>query len=270
MSALAAATPLLLLLAQATSAADPYHVGPGDVLEVAVAGRPDLSRMPTVQTTGGVFLPRAGQVAVSGLTTDEIAARVAPLLAGEDLASPEVKVAVREYNSQFVWVNGAVVRPGRKPLRAGTRLVDVLLDAGGFRENASGEVRLERANGVLPDGSRATRFRFTGLDPTPGELQQLALPVATGDVITATVQLWVTVSGAVKTPGRYPFEHAPTVSRLVEAAGGILRSGSDRVILRRASGGGEIEVDLDAIRDGEAPDVDLGPGDEVAVRSRRL
>jgi protein involved in polysaccharide export with SLBB domain len=168
------AAPLLLLLAQATASAEaalPYRVGSGDVLEVAVEGRPDLSRLPTVQTTGRVWLPRAGEVEVRGLTTDEIAARVAPLLAGEGLPAPRVSVRVREYNSQFVWVRGALMRPGRKPLRSGSRLVDALLDAGGFQPGASGEVTLERANGTLPDGSRAATFRFAG-DPTPEGLER--------------------------------------------------------------------------------------------------
>ena len=180
-------------------------MGPGDVLEVAVDGRPDLSRLPTVQTTGRVWLPRAGEVEVRGLTTDEIAARVAPLLAGEDLPAPRVSVRVREYHSQFVWVRGAVLRPGRKPLRSGSRLVDALLDAGGFQPGASGEVTVERASGTLPDGSRSATFRFGG-SPTPEELEHLSLPLEPGDVITAGIQRWVTVSGAVRKPGRYPFE----------------------------------------------------------------
>jgi len=268
MSALAAAT--LLLLAQAPAAGSEtllYRVGPGDVLEVVVDGRPDLSRLPTVQTTGSVWLPRAGEVEVRGLSTGEIAARVTPLLAGEDLASPHVAVRVREYQSQFVWVRGAVQRPGRKPLRSGTRLLDALLDAGGFQEGASGEVAVERAAGTFADGSRAVRFHFGGTSPTPQELDELGLPLAAGDVITAGVQRWVSVSGAVKSPGRRPFEDALTLLQLVDAAGGILRGGSDRVAVRRR--GGEIEADLRAIRDGKAEDVVLAPGDEVVVRARR-
>jgi polysaccharide export outer membrane protein len=264
------AAPLLLLLAQATApvgTATPYRVGPGDVLEVAVDARPDLSRMPTVQTTGRVWLPRAGEVEVHGLTTDEIAARVAPLLAGEDLEAPRVSVRVREFNSQFVWVRGAVPRPGRKPLRSGTRLIDALLDAGGFQVGASGEVSLERASGTLPDGSRSATFRFAG-SPTPEELERLALQLEPGDVITAGIQHWVTVSGAVRKPGRHRFEGAPTVSRAVAAAGGLLRSASERVILRRP--GAEVEADLGAIREGKAEDPALAPGDEVLVRARRL
>jgi polysaccharide export outer membrane protein len=267
MNALAAAA--LLRLASATAAEEPapYRVGPGDVLEVVVAGRPDLSRLPTVQTTGSIWLPRAGEVDVRGLTTDEIAARVAPRLAGEDLASPRVSVGVREYHSQFVWVRGAVLRPGRKPLRSGTRLVDALLDAGGFVAGASGEVSLERPGGASPDGSTTTSFRFGGGDPTPGELAQLGLFLRAGDVVTAGTQRWVTVSGAVRKPGRYPFGAALTLGRLVEAAGGLLRSGSERVDVVR--GDGRIEADLGAIRSGNAQDLVLQPGDEVVVRTRR-
>ena len=55
---------------------------------------------------------------------------------------------------------------------------------------------------------------------------------------------------------------------LVEQAGGVLRSSSDRVVLRRA--GSEQEVDLAAVRKGKAPDVALQPGDEVLVKARRL
>jgi polysaccharide export outer membrane protein len=260
----------LLLLVRASGAEPPlpYRVGPGDVLEVVVDGRPDLSRLPTVQTTGNVWLPRAGQVEVRGLTTDEIASKVAPLLVGEDLASPRVAVRVKDYQSQFVWVRGAVQRPGRKPLRSGTRLVDALLDAGGFQDGASGEVTLERSGGAFADGARSAHFRFRGGNPTPEELQQLGLPLLAGDVITVGIQRWVTVTGAVRRPGRHELDVAPTVSKAVEAAGGILRNGSERVLVRGKDG--EVEVDLGAVRDGRAEDLPLAPGDQVLVRARRL
>jgi len=261
---LLAATPLLALLAQA---APPYRVGPGDVIEVSVDGRPDLSRMPTVQTTGSVWLPVAGDVEVRGLTTQEIVARIAPRLAGAELAAPRVSVRVAEYNSQFVWVTGAVNRPGRKPLRSGTRLVDALLDAGGFVQGASGEVVVERAAGFR-DGAREAHFKFGGKDPTSEELERLGLPLQAGDRLIAAQQRWVGVSGAVQRPGQYAFAESLTLSSLVDQAGGLLRSGSRRVILRRA--GVDQEVDLGEVQSGRAPDVTLQPGDEVLVKARRL
>ena len=272
MTPLAAALPLALLLApfQATEASA-YRVGAGDVLEVTVEGRPDLSRLPTVQTTGTVFLPRVGELAVSGLTSEEIAARLAPRLAGEDLPAPRVAVHVRDYQSQFVWVQGAVNRPGRKALRSGTRLVDALLDAGGFAANASGEVVVARSGG-FDDGSQERRSRFAGTAATPDALQQLALPLAAGDVLFATQREWVVVGGAVRRPGRYPFERATTLGRAVESAGGALPGGAPRGVVQRrepAASGRELEADLDAIRAGKAPDVELRPGDAVVVRVRR-
>jgi protein involved in polysaccharide export with SLBB domain len=86
-------------------------------------------------------------------------------------------------------------------------------------------------------------------------------------VVTAGTQRWVTVSGAVRKPGRYPFEEGLTLGRLVETAGGILRSGGERVVVVR--GQGRVEADVGAIRSGDAEDVVLQPGDEVAVRTRR-
>jgi protein involved in polysaccharide export with SLBB domain len=265
---LLAVTPLIALLAQAApgQAPAPYRVGPGDVIEVAVDGRPDLSRMPTVQTTGSVWLPRAGDVEVHGLTTGEIAARVAPLVAGADLATPRVAVRVAGYHSQFVWVTGAVNRPGRKPLRAGTRLVDALLDAGGFVQGASGEVVVLRGAG-FEGGAPEARFKFDGKDPSAEQLQRLGLPLVAGDRVSAVLQRWVGVSGAVERPGQYAFEDSLKLSALVDQAK-LLRTGSDRVILRRA--GVDQEVDLGDVRGGRAPDIQLQPGDEVVVKARRL
>ncbi len=265
---LLAVTPLVALLAQAAPAAAPapYRVGPGDVIEVSVDGRPDLSRLPTVQTTGSVWLPRAGDVEVRGLTTAEIAARVAPLLASADLAAPRVAVRVTGYHSQFVWVMGAVNRPGRKPLRAGTRLVDALLDAGGFVQGASGEVVVLRGAG-FEGGAKEIRVKFDGKSASSDELQRLELPLATGDQVTAVLQRWVGVSGAVERPGQYAFSETLTLSALVQQAK-LLRSGSERVILRRA--GVDQEVDLGDVRGGRVPDVPLQPGDEVLVKARRL
>jgi polysaccharide export outer membrane protein len=270
------AGPLLLAFAQATGGVVPagpapeYRVGPGDVLEVVVAGRADLSRLPTVQPTGAIYLPRAGEVKVAGATTGEIAARVTPLLGGEDLPAPEVTVRLREYQSQFVWVYGEVLHPGRTPLREGTRLIDALLDAGGLTPRASGEVTVERPGGAFADGSHSLVVRLGGRDPSPEELADLSRYLQSGDVVTAATQHWVTLSGEVSRPGRYPLEDEMTVSRLIESAGGLTRFGNERVTLRHLDARGEVEVDLGHVRSGKAVDPVLSPGDHVMVKARIL
>jgi polysaccharide export outer membrane protein len=281
-SVLLLAAPTLLVLAQApavpadvslpTSLEPTYRVGSGDVLEVAVRNEPELSRAPTVQTTGAIFLPRAGEVPVAGLTTTEIAERISSRLAAPGKPAPEVSVRVKEYQSQFVWVRGEVLYPGRKPLRAGTRLVDALLDAGGFTPRSSGEVVVERKAGTFADGSHTRTFRFEGGPPSPEEMQNLGLRLQSGDVVSVGTQNWVSVAGEVARPGRYPLEAGMTVTRLVESAGGLSRFASSKVTLRHggATAESDTEVDLKAIRDGQAQDPALAPGDQVIVPARRL
>ncbi len=272
MSALGAVA-VLLLLAEPQEAAAPYRVGPGDVLEVTIAGRPDLGRLPTVQTTGTIFLPVAGEVAVSGLGVEEIAARIAPLLAGPDLEAPQVTVRVQEHHSQFVWTRGALAHPGRRQLRGGTRLVDVLLDSGGFLATATGQVSVERTAGAFADGSHTLSLRFSRGTPSAEELRAMSLPLAPGDIVTVAAEEWVTVSGAVRRPGRYSFVPALTLSRALELAGGLLPSADRRVHLRRAgspAGPSGVEADVEAIRHGKQEDLVLTPGDEIAVEARRL
>jgi polysaccharide biosynthesis/export protein len=274
MSALTAAA-LLLLLAEppAHDAVDRYRVGPGDLLEVVVEGRPDLGRLPTVQTTGTIWLPRAGEIEVRGLSAEEIAARIAPLVAGPDLEAPLVTVRVQEHHSQFVWTRGALARPGRKQLRGGTRLVDVLLDSGGFLSGASSQIVIERTVGAFEDGSRMLTLRFSRAGPSAEDLRGMALPLAPGDVVTAPAEEWIVVSGAVKRPGRCRYDAALTLSRAVEGAGGLLPTADRRVRVRRvdsAAGAHAIEADLDAIRRGSQEDVVLLPGDEIAVEARHL
>jgi polysaccharide export outer membrane protein len=281
-SGLLLAAPLLLVVAQASpgpagAAPSPSveaasRVGSGDVLEVTVRNEPELSRLPTVQTTGAVFLPRAGEVPVAGLTPAEIADRISSRLAAPGKPAPEVSVRVKEYQSQFVWVRGEVFHPGRKPLRAGTRLVDALLDAGGFTSRSSGEVTVERKSATFSDGSHTRTFRFEGGNPSPEEMQDLGLPLENGDVVSVATQHWVSVGGEVARPGRYPLEEGMTVSRLVESAGGLSRFASSKVTLRHggATADSETEVDLKAVREGGAEDPVLGPGDQVVVPARRL
>lgn len=265
---------LLALVLQASPGEDGrYRIGAGDVIELTVAGRPDLSRIPTVQTTGDVWLPRVGNVAVQGLTSDEAAARIAHRLAGVEVPAPGVTVRIKEYRSQFVWVRGAVGRPGRKPLRESMRLVDALLEAGGFLADASGEIVVTRAHGVFPDGGRSARFRFARESPTAEALRALELVLVSGDEVVATTQQWVYVGGAVRKPGRYPYAERLTLSGLVSDAGGPLRGARRAVVMRRSGGGPRtpvLEADLAAIRSGKAEDSPLQPGDEVTLRARGM
>lgn len=249
-----------------------YRVGPGDVLDVQVAGRPEDSRVATVQTTGVLYLAPLGEVTVSGLTKQEIGVKLTELWSRRDSRRPAVRVAVKDYQSQFVWVMGEVGRPGRKALRGRTRLVDVLVEAGGFTGRASGEVLVERRDGAFEDGTRSRRLWFAdGVRPTAQQLVDLETVLHTRDVITATEVRLVTVTGAVLRPGRYALKQG-TLTEALFAAGGVTKFAARRVTVKgldpdtRAAR--VVEVDLEEVQQGRNPDLVLLPGDEVVVKAR--
>jgi len=249
-----------------------YQVGPGDALEINVFGNDDLSRIPTVQTNGAIVLPLLGEVQVAGLTIAEISRKVTNLLEKDYLVNPQVEVKVREYNSQFVSVVGEVNSPGRKPLRGRTRLIDVLVEAGGFTPRASGQVMITRVNGTFSGGEKTITIRLSGATPTVQDQINLELPLQNGDIITASQKYYVTVDGEVNKPGRYAIESNLTVTGAISLAGGRTRFGADDVKLRRTDPNtGEttlISVDLDKVRDGKRPDVVLQPDDVISVPRR--
>ncbi len=276
---LALRTLLLVLLGQASASpnepAAAYHVGPGDVLEVTVAGRPDLARLPTVQTTGLIWIPQVPEgVRVEGSTPSEIGKALTELLARHEPARPEVTVSVKEYRSQFVWMAGEVNQPGRKALKGPMRLLDALREAGGFTARASGEVLLQRQEGTFADGSTVRRLRFPRTAPTPGGLAELETALRRGDVVTASVSHYVTVAGQVVRPGRYAMDGETTVSAILSSAGGLTRLGNRRVtVSRRDSTSGQVRVlqaNLKAIEKGREPDLVLLPDDRIEVKARLL
>ena len=249
-----------------------YEVGAGDVLEINVFGNDDLSRIPTVQTNGAVSLPLLGEVQVSGLTVAEVKRKVTNLLAKDYLINPQVEVKVKEYQSQYVSVVGEVNSPGRKPIRGRMRLLDALIESGGFKTTSSGEVLITRTDGSFDDGKKAITVRISQ-SATIQDTINLELRLKNGDIISALPKSFVTVDGEVNRPGRYPIESDLTVTGAVSLAGGRTRFGSGSVKLRRIdpqSGKvSVIEVDIKDVQNGKKPDVTVLPNDVVSV-SRRV
>jgi polysaccharide export outer membrane protein len=256
----------------APAAAGDYEVGPGDVLEVNVFGNEDLSRIPTVQTNGAVSLPLLGEVQVAGLTVAEVQRKITNLLAKDYLVNPQVEVKVKDYQSQYVSVVGEVNTPGRKPIRGRMRLIDALLESGGFKATASADVQITRTDGTFDDGQRTIRVRISSAATLQDQIN-LELPLKNGDIITALPKAYVTVDGEVNKPGRYAIEADLTVTGAVSLAGGLTRFGSSGVKVRRTdprTGSVTIlEVDIKDVRNGKKPDVPLQPNDVISV-SRRI
>lgn len=273
--------------AASPSAAASYVVGPGDVLEVTVLDQAEVSRSTTVQPDGRFTMPLLGEVEVAGKTVAEIQRFITEALSRDFLVNPRVEVRVREYASQFALVLGEVINPGRRALRGGTRLIDVLIESGGFRPGASGEILVQRTDGAFPNGEKAVRFRLgntTGM--TEKDRMNAELPIRNGDVITAAPKYFVTVDGEVTRPGRVVIENDLTLLGVIAESGGLSKFGSAKVrIIRRKAEGIDLAgfepcdgaakdvcrvVDIGDIRKGKVQDVILAPNDKVVVSRRKF
>ena len=270
-----------------TTAAAAYVVGPGDILEVTVIDQADVSRSTTVQPDGRFTMPLLGDIEVAGKTVAEIQRIITEALSKDFLVNPQVEVRVREYASQFALVLGEVMNPGRRALRGGTRLIDVLIESGGFRPGASGEILVQRTDGTFPGGEKAIRFR---LGNTAGMSEKdrtnAELPLKNGDVVTAAPKYFVTVDGEVARPGRVLVENDLTLLGVIAESGGLAKFASSKVrIIRKKTEGVDLTgfepcdgaakdvcrvIDIGDIRKGKVQDVLLAANDKVVVSRRKF
>ncbi|MGX1102524.1 polysaccharide biosynthesis/export family protein [Bradyrhizobium elkanii] len=121
-----------------------YRVNVGDVLEVAVAGVPELRQRAPVQVDGNISLPLVGMVPVAGLPLQEIRAKVGAALTskvfrqrtvdGREVVvvidADQVTAIVAEYRP--VYVNGDVSKPGEYPYRPASTARQLIAMAGGY------------------------------------------------------------------------------------------------------------------------------------------
>ena len=264
-----------------------YVVGPGDVLEVTVLDQSDVSRSTTVQPNGRFTMPLLGDIEVAGKTVSEIQKLITDLLSRDFLVDPRVEVRVREFASQFALVLGEIVNPGRRSLRGNTRLIDLLIESGGFRASASGDIMVQRTDGTFPNGEKSIRFRL-GNTAGMSENDRLnaELVLKNGDVVTASPKYYVTVDGEVGRPGRIVIENDLTLLGVIAESGGLGKFGASKVrIIRKKAEGADItgfgpcdgatldvcrEVDIKAIRKGKVQDVLMAPNDKVVISRRRF
>jgi len=269
------------------TAAASYVVGPGDILEVTVLDQAEVSRSTTVQPDGRFTMPLLGDIEVAGKTVAEIQRFITEALSKDFLVNPQVEVRVREYASQFALVLGEVMNPGRRALRGGTRLIDVLIESGGFRPGASGEILVQRTDGTFPGGEKAVRFRLGNTaGMTEKDRTNAELPLKNGDVVTAGPKYFVTVDGEVVRPGRVVIENDLTLLGVIAESGGLAKFASSKVrIIRKKAEGLDMTgfepcdgaakdvcrvVDIGDIRKGKVQDVLLAANDKVVVSRRKF
>jgi protein involved in polysaccharide export with SLBB domain len=236
---------------------DIYKVGIGDVLDIRLLNSAtNRSTLYSVIDDGLIDLPIAGgPIAVAGLTTKEIQARITSQLKRLALEErTQVAVSVRQYASHTVIITGLVNTPGTKILRREAVPLYVLL--------AEVQPRL--------DAGRVTIIR-AGVPPRQLDLSDSAtlnLIVRPGDVInlTARPQDFYYIAGRISYPGQKVFQPGITLVQAILAAGGLARD--NEVEISREGSNGHLtttKFNLKEIKSGKIQDPKLQPGDRIEV-----
>jgi polysaccharide export outer membrane protein len=108
-----------------------YRIGVTDVLQISVWKNPELEVVIPVRPDGKISFPLLDDIQAEGLMVMELKAILTRELA-EYITAPDVTVIVREMNSQFVSIMGAVPRSTRIPLTRDLRVLEAIATAGGF------------------------------------------------------------------------------------------------------------------------------------------
>jgi len=260
-----------------------YRLGPGDVIDVAVFNTSNLAQTLRVSSSGSITMPFLGKVAVSGLTGDELEIELASRLKDSGLVrDPQVSVFIREFNSQPVFVLGAVRLPGQYVITQPLQLVQVLAMAGGLDPIRAADYmqfqRRGKAGAAAPvnltdelQGENVRRIDLKKLLEL-GE-EELNLPVQGGDVIFVPerpVSMFYVV-GEVNHPGAFqlPDEGDLLLSQALAQAGGPMKTAKiGKGMLVRYDEHGrrqEVAVNFSDILRGKKPDLTVQRDDVIFI-----
>jgi protein involved in polysaccharide export with SLBB domain len=113
----------------------PYAAACPDVLEIAVARRPDLTGEDSIDPCGCIRLGNVARLRVEGLPTAAIARKVA---AAAGAPTADVQVRVADFKSQQIYLFGEVAGLQRAvPYQGPETVLDMLQRAGGITTGAS-------------------------------------------------------------------------------------------------------------------------------------
>lgn len=256
------------------SVAGDYIIGPDDVLKVSVFDVPEISGEFRVSTAGTVTLPVLSKpVTAVGLTLSQFSESVGRELKAAGLVSdPHVSASVDTSRLHAVAITGAVKKPQIYPVFSQTTLLDVLSQAEGLADDASGSAVVSRGDvGMVMAARKSSQSASDATQAITVDVKRLLesgdpklnVDVYPGDHITVPRAGIVYVVGAVNKPGGFtmrPSAHGLTVLQALAMAENPTGTASrnNTVIIRNdptaPDGRRQIPVQLKKILAGKKPD----------------
>src|SRR3989441_4957701 len=139
-------SPLPSVAQSSSQFGDRYRIGPGDLLDIRIYNRPQLSRDDVrVEGNGMIRMPLIeGDIQAACKTEGELAKEISTRYARYYRNLP-VDVFIKEYHAREVALIGAVNEQGRYQMQRHIRLLELLTFAKGPSEKAGQTINIVRA-----------------------------------------------------------------------------------------------------------------------------
>ena len=254
--------PLLSAAADST-----YRVGVGDLLSVKVLGEAEFSGEFRIASDGTIDYPYLRKIDARGKTIEELSGLLTEKLKAGYIADPQVQVEVKEHVSQQVIVLGAVARPGTYVLKAETRLLDLMSQAGGIAGGGGKRVLLLRGqtSGAAPEASSEPQVIDYYRLVHKGDFTYNVV-LRGGDVLNVPKANEIFVLGNVGKPGPVTYEENMTILQAVTLAGGPTATASTKstYVLRQGQEN-KINVRFDKIMENKEKNFVLQADDVIVI-----
>src|SRR5690349_8339675 len=206
---------------------DRYRIGPGDVLDIRIYNRPQLSREAVrVEGSGMIRMPLIeNEIQAVCLTEGELAKQISTRYA-KYYKNLQVDVFIKEYHSKQVAIIGAVNEQSRFELQRRVRLLELLTYAKGPSTKAGQTINIVHSTAASPckqtdDTDTSAAFSSYKLsDVLQGDPKSNPY-LETGDIVTLPEADQVYVVCNVFMPLTIALKEPITLTRAIAMAGGL-------------------------------------------------
>lgn len=247
-----------------TSVPPDYTLGPGDNIIVNLWGKVDLELNLAVDREGKVFIPKAGDLTVWGLTLDQFEKKLKKKLS-TIYSDFKMNVIMGKIRSVKVFVFGEVSNPGGYTVSSLSTLFNALYVAGGPNQRGSmRKIKLIRNN---RETATVDLYDFLLKGYNKDDIK-----LASNDVIyVPVVGSLVKIRGEIKRPAIYELKGGETVLDLIDLAGGLKPTAYlERVMVDRIANQDQrvlLDVNLYDPSTLEKENLKLKDGDDVSIFS---
>jgi len=270
----------ILLTISRPAYAEGYVIGEEDMLQISVWGNAELNVHLPVRPDGMISMPLVGDIKAAGTTPHELKVNLEKELV-RFVKAPVVSVMVTEINSFKVYIfgdgasramnsggaaanAGGGATSGQMTLKRNTTLLQLLAQLGSLSD-------IDTKNAYLLRAGKRLDVNFEDLIANGDVSQDVKLESNDVIYLPAGFNSRIRVTGAVRTPGVFPYAGGMTALDAVLIAGGFTEfaSQNDVIIVRQAGNAVKnIRVKLKDVMNGNiSKNALLKPGDIVTVKT---